>query len=406
MAARDPIVAGQSALQRELVAAAIAGSGLGRLADLASEQAGSPIAIVVVHGRDDSVGLSSRLTGAELAGLREYVRGRIAGEGSIVPPIVIAEAALTARDEPVGAVLVLDGGSAQHGERLDEILAVTAMGTLTALALGEAREDAAVAAPGALIARIRSDPGLSGTEILRRAARVGTDLSRGAIVLCARVGEGRPERVMAIIRAERPDALAEQLERGIYALIPPEATMDPRRPSLAGARRLGDLLGPYATVGLSSFCTEPTLLHHAIAEAELVVEVLVHETGGSSDDIGSPTYRLLINTLAKRPEEVVTFYEETIGPLIAHDQQHDTEIVSTVEAYLRANGNVSAAAAALGTHRQTVTTRLERVRELTRLDPKTSEGAERLSLGLKLRRILAPIRPGGEFAPRLLDRCT
>jgi DNA-binding PucR family transcriptional regulator len=61
-----------------------------------------------------------------------------------------------------------------------------------------------------------------------------------------------------------------------------------------------------------------------------------------------------------------------------------------VDAYLRENCNASATATALGTHRQTVTSRLERVRELTGLDPKTSEGCERLSLGLKLHRILAP----------------
>jgi sugar diacid utilization regulator len=390
MATQGWAVSGQSAFQREIVAAAIGRSGLGRLAELASREAGAPVAILLAHTRGDGVGLSSALTGAELAGLCEYVRALAAAERVRAPAIVIAQALVTVRDEPVGAVLVLEGGYAKPDKRLAEILAVTAMATVTQLALGEARDDAGRATQRPLLKQIRGDPAMPETEILRRAGALGTDLGKGATALCARVTGESPERVIAIIHAEQPNALVEELDRGIYALLPPEDTEDPRRPSLEGGRRLAEVLAPYATVGLSSFYRQPTLLHRAFAEAELVVEVLTYETGNVGDDIGSPTYRLLINTLAKHPEEVVTFYEETIGPLTAHDEQHDTELAATVDAYLRENCNASATATALGTHRQTVTSRLERVRELTGLDPKTSEGCERLSLGLKLHRILAP----------------
>jgi sugar diacid utilization regulator len=54
---------------------------------------------------------------------------------------------------------------------------------------------------------------------------------------------------------------------------------------------------------------------------------------------------------------------------------------------------MSATATAIHAHRHTVAYRLERVRDLTGLDPMQSEDRERLSLGLKAYRIIAPRLP-------------
>ena len=51
---------------------------------------------------------------------------------------------------------------------------------------------------------------------------------------------------------------------------------------------------------------------------------------------------------------------------------------------------MNATAKAIYAHRHTVGYRLERVRDLTGLDPFTSEDRERLGLGLKAYRIIAP----------------
>ena len=48
---------------------------------------------------------------------------------------------------------------------------------------------------------------------------------------------------------------------------------------------------------------------------------------------------------------------------------------------------------AIYAHRHTIAYRLERVRELTGLDPSSSEHRERLGLGLKAYRILLPRLP-------------
>jgi DNA-binding PucR family transcriptional regulator len=94
--------------------------------------------------------------------------------------------------------------------------------------------------------------------------------------------------------------------------------------------------------------------------------------------------------LASHPEEVRTFYEITIGPVVRYDDQYRTDLLHTLQAYLEANCNMNATAAAIFAHRHTVAYRLERVRELTGLDPMLSEHRERLGLGIKIHRIIAP----------------
>jgi DNA-binding PucR family transcriptional regulator len=54
---------------------------------------------------------------------------------------------------------------------------------------------------------------------------------------------------------------------------------------------------------------------------------------------------------------------------------------------------MNATARAIFAHRHTVAYRLERIQQLTGLDPTASEDRERLSLGLKAYRIVAPSLP-------------
>ena len=202
--------------------------------------------------------------------------------------------------------------------------------------------------------------------------------------------------MISIVREHHPQALAEHLDNRIYALLPATHGDDPANAPIESAQRLVKALAPYATVGFSSFCSQPARFARAIAEAELVVDVLEHELledgdqDASVDDIRSSTFRLLINTMASQPDEIRQFYEDTVAPLVRHDAEYRTDLVGTLEAYLRHNCNMNATAAAIYAHRHTIAYRLDRVRELTRLDPSVSEDRERLGLGLKAYRILSP----------------
>jgi DNA-binding PucR family transcriptional regulator len=81
--------------------------------------------------------------------------------------------------------------------------------------------------------------------------------------------------------------------------------------------------------------------------------------------------------------------------------------VTTLETFLDCDGNVANTSAKLFTHRHTVRYRLERVRELSGHDVGSTDGRERLGLGLKAMRVLGisphrgPARERGAGAGRV-----
>jgi len=121
-----------------------------------------------------------------------------------------------------------------------------------------------------------------------------------------------------------------------------------------------------------------------------MLEVLHYSQQPLGEEIGGGTYKLLFRMLASHPEEIARFYEETIAAVVRNDDRYNTELIRTLRAYLDANCNANATAASLFAHRHTVAYRLERMRDLTGLDPTLTEHRERLGLGLKIHRIVAP----------------
>ena len=170
----------------------------------------------------------------------------------------------------------------------------------------------------------------------------------------------------------------------VYALLP--GTADE-------ARVVASRLGRNVAVGVSSFYADPADVRRALEEAELVLGVRAAGGGATGDEIGDGTYRLLFRVLASHPEEVRSFYDDTIAPLVRYDDQYSTDLLGTLSSYLGNDCNMNATATAIHAHRHTVAYRLERVKELSGLDPLKSEDRERLGLGLKAYRIIAPSLP-------------
>jgi sugar diacid utilization regulator len=385
----------------EMMDAVLGGDGLGRVAQLAAEATGGAVAIVVPR-----LGAAAASTGApgDLAPLRRYVGDRSKERPAPVPLGIVAEVPIASGDEVLGGVLLLaPKGGPPIARDATEFLHLAAVASLTEVAVEEAKEEVEQNLRGSFLEEMRAKPdGLDPREVLRRASRLGCDLSRGAVVLCAELTTDRPRHVVATIAGEHPGALAQHMEMPgsaprVYALLP-AATTEPGalEATLTAARRLAARLQRHGTVGLSSFYADPADLGRAMQEAELVLDVLRRSEGSGGDpitDIGTGTYRLLFRVLASHPEEVRSFYEDTVAPIVAYDDQYATDLVGTLEAYLEQNCNMNATAAAIYAHRHTVAYRLERVKELTTLDPMQSEDRERLGLGLKAYRIIAPRLP-------------
>ena len=111
------------------------------------------------------------------------------------------------------------------------------------------------------------------------------------------------------------------------------------------------------------------------------------------EDTGA--YRLLLPAMSEDPAELQRFYAETVEPLVAYDEQYETDLVQTLETFLDCDGNVAGTAARLYTHRHTIRYRLERVRDLCGLDVSSTDGREKLGLGLKAMRVLGIAAPRG-----------
>ncbi len=255
-------------------------------------------------------------------------------------------------------------------------------------------------------------------NIVARAEELGCDLRGGGSVVITRARPQQPEegdwRAHVLTVAERG---ARAVERGsLAALI---ETGEPRpngyerelvivvpgeqggRAAEAVLRELEAGLDNYSfTVALSRPAGDPVDLHRAGAESLLAANVA--EARGLSrlsfEETGA--YRLLLPAMSEDPGELRRFHDETVEPLVAYDEQYDTELVRTLESFLDADGNVAKTAEKLFTHRHTVRYRLDRVRELTGLDVSSTDGRERLSLGLKAMRVLGIVPPGGPARER------
>src|SRR3954447_5243267 len=376
-----------NAIHGEMVEAVLAGSGLQEVSGLAARGARGPVAIVVP--RLHIAVAAPAVDAALLDALQRHVEARVRGRESERPAEVCAEAPVRAGDELMGGVLLL--GESAPSVAAGEYLHAAALAAMTEAAVEEAKLQVHEDLRGSLLEELRARSATETDEILRRAGRLGSDLGDGAVALCMELESDRPRHVGAILTGEHPGALVEKVDGQLFALLPAIESDGER--TLDSARRIAARVRRYGTVGISGFCADPALLSDALDEAELVVRVLAHAPETMREGAMTGTYRLLLRTLAAYPEEIRALYEDTIAPLARYDDQYRTELVGTLSAHLEANCNPTAAAAPVFAHRHTVAYRLDRIRELTGLDPTRTEDRERLGLGLKAHRLLSPALP-------------
>jgi hypothetical protein len=354
-----------------MVGAVLGGDGLERVAEIAAAHAGAPVAVIVPR-------LGVPLEGWER--YERYVGATLAGGRPQRPGEVTAEVAISSGGRQLGAVLLLGRGSPGAGDYLH----MAAIAALTEVAVAEARDETEQSLRGSFLEEVLSRPELEASEVERRAGRLGFDLDAGYVALCADAGGRGPGRLTVALIAEVPGALVQAADGRVYALLPGEPEH---------ARRAAARVGRHAQLGLSSWRAGAADVRRALEEAELVLGVTTAGGGPPGDEIGQSTYRLLFRVLASHPQEVRSFYDDTVAPLVRYDEQYSADLLGTLSAYLDNNCNMAATASAIHAHRHTVGYRLERVRDLTGLDPLKSEDRERLGLGLKAYRIIAPSLP-------------
>ncbi len=267
-----------------------------------------------------------------------------------------------------------------------------------------ASEEAAVSFQRAVLARHIEQR----DDLLARGKELGIDLAGGGSVVVARAHPRTPtgdwrRRMVALVRrgarSVAPGTIvapAEHDEGEAIALVPENSRDAGRRVAAAVLRELESGLPGFAcAIGRSRPAQDPLNLHRARNEALLAANVVEGDPDRSElsfEETG--TYQLLLPHMDD-PAELRRFYEETVRPLLAYDEQYETDLLGTLQTFLECDANVNATAARLTTHRHTVRYRFERARELTGLDVSSSDGREKLSMGLKAMRVLGIAAPRG-----------
>jgi sugar diacid utilization regulator len=246
-------------------------------------------------------------------------------------------------------------------------------------------------------------------ELISRGKELGTDLTAGGSVAVVRAHPRKTteddwrRRLLAVTsrgaRSIAPGSISAPTEvdaNQVVILVPDPDGEAGKRVSSAVLRELeSGLAGFTITIGRSRRVEDPLDLQRARNEALLALNVA--EGDGERSELAyeqTGTYQLLLPYMSD-PAELQRFYRDTVRPLVSYDEQYETDLLGTLSTFLECDANVNATAARLITHRHTIRYRFERVRELTGLDVSSTDGREKLSLGLKAMRVLGIAAPRG-----------
>ncbi len=236
-------------------------------------------------------------------------------------------------------------------------------------------------------------------EIVERGAAFDWDLQtpRAAVLVNLESGSGVDVRV-----AGQP--LEERLLRMTRELIGADAIVWGRRAGLAllvtewqtavvHARLRPELErwvpGGTASVGIGRLYSDLLDFHMSYREANHALTV-GRELEGSGfvktfDELG--VYRLLYQLASS--QALAGFTEDVLGPILRYDKRRGTQLLTTLELYLRSHCNVAVAARELGIHYNTVRYRLEVIERLTGGIERTLSTRLSLELAIHARRMLA-----------------
>ncbi len=387
-----------------LAAAIESGAGLPEVGRTAAAALGADVALIDARGSVLAVAAGSPGRESELLGGGDTV----------------TEIALRVAEAEVGSLRFRPRGD------LPEPAVIRMVTTLLALEVERTRapERAGEAVVGGFVAAVLDGDIDDARNLIARGKELGVDLEHGGSVLVARAfprraaeGDWQARALTVLARGARtvvPGALAALRQDHIAVLVPGADESLSRRAGESTFRAAeGGLTGFLITIGRSRVTTNPMELPRAANEALLAANVAAPADGLESqllsfEDTGA--YRLLLPAMSEDPAELERFYSDTVAPLLAYDEQYGTELVNTLETFLANDGSMAATYKELFTHRHTIRYRLERVKELTGLDVGSTDGRERLGLGLKAMRVLgirapsAPVFEAGAEGGRVPKR--
>jgi sugar diacid utilization regulator/putative methionine-R-sulfoxide reductase with GAF domain len=211
-----------------------------------------------------------------------------------------------------------------------------------------------------------------------RAARLGCDLTEPHLVL---VAEPADETLDRALHQVAPGSLFDRREDSIRALIRLKTTN--AEPFLERLRQVHDELGRPVSVGVSSVCRGEATFADGFAEAQQALLGTMVLRGGpavlSYEELGAYKYLLRVALDGGIRDGTV----DAVSRLAEYDAQRGSQLVTTLEEFLRRHGNISATSEALFVHPNTLRQRLRRIAELSGLDLRRNDWLM-IEIGVKM----------------------
>jgi len=196
-----------------------------------------------------------------------------------------------------------------------------------------------------------------------RAARLGCDLAQPHVVLVAEPPDDALERTL---RLAAPGSLFDRREDSVRALVK-LPTANPAS-FLERLRRVHADLARPVSVGVSSVCQGEPAFADGFAEAQQALLGTVVLRGEpavlSYEELGAYKYLLRVAVDGGIRDATV----DAVSRLADYDGQRGSQLVTTLEEFLRRHGSISATSEALYVHPNTLRQRLRRIGELSGLD--------------------------------------
>jgi purine catabolism regulator len=281
---------------------------------------------------------------------------------------------------------------------------------VTRLALGRAASNIALylmaeretylseTAERSLVSDAAQGANFSGEEFLARATGLGIDFDEDMVMIIVSQSDMEEEDRSEEARQSDEQWLRDWFRQAKWASVVGSlsgrivavAAAAPRNGLASDLQRMAEDLSKLrqaCSVGVSR-PARASALQRAYAEAQTA-----HDLGPAmSADIVHHYDELvlhrLLTPLVTTGPALTNFVESEIGDLIAYDEEHQSGLIATLDAFLQTNGNKAATADALYLQRRSVYYRLERIEELLGRSIEPADHRVRLYLALRAREVL------------------
>ncbi|KZB88266.1 helix-turn-helix domain-containing protein [Amycolatopsis regifaucium] len=316
------------------------------------------------------------------------------------PPLPIAELGVEARrsghtlvrdrlcvvpmiteSEPLGTLVHVGTSSISDIDRriLERAALVAALVLVTRRRMAEAEAQVRGELLGELLTRKAQD-----VDLLRhRASILGVDLDACTVLIVAHLHGPVRERIHPALAAlaRRFRGLATHHHDTVVFLAPGD---EPGAVGRAVSWELARTARDQVTAGVARV-PHPTAVTAAHDEAEKCLRALLalgrHGDTAQTADLG------FVGALFNGRPDIANFVEATLGPVLAYDRDHGSDLVRTLEVFCASNQNARTTAQELHVHHNTVSQRLTRVARLLGEDWRQAERLLEIQVALRLNKL-------------------